>query len=113
MVERYKRKHEFYGGQNSVIVSSRHVLDVILVMLKNERKLIELCKKQIEQKFSFGNGQGYTQRHLEMLSAQIANKTGMLISLSTLKRLWKDNHKQSPQLATLNALAMIQGLARF
>src|SRR5690606_20768180 len=34
-------------------------------------------------------------------------KTGVNISLSTLKRLWKNSYKQSPQLATLNALAAV------
>lgn len=76
-------------------------------MTRSEQQFIQLCKKQIELKFSFGNGHGYTQRDLEGLSAYIEEKTGVVISLSTLKRLWKDNYKQSPQLATLNALALI------
>ncbi|MDN5213301.1 hypothetical protein QQ020_14625 [Fulvivirgaceae bacterium BMA12] len=76
-------------------------------MARTERAYIDLCKKQIEEKFSFGNGQGYTQRDLEVLSATIEEKTGITISLSTLKRLWKNNYKQSPQLASLNALAGI------
>jgi hypothetical protein len=75
-------------------------------MAKSEQQFIHLCKKQIEQKFSFGNGRGYTQRDLEVLSTHIEAKTGVIISLSTLKRFWKDDYKQSPQLATLNALAM-------
>src|SRR5688572_22226912 len=76
-------------------------------MARSEQRHIDLCKKQIEEKFSFGNGQGYSQRDLEVLSAHIEEKTGVIISLSTLKRLWKDSYKQSPQLATLNALAAI------
>ncbi|HMF72574.1 MAG TPA: hypothetical protein VK616_13945 [Flavitalea sp.] len=78
-------------------------------MAGSEQQFIDLCKKQIEQKFSFGNGHGYTQRDLEMLSAYIEEEAGVIISLSTLKRLWKNNYKQSPQLATLNALAVILG----
>jgi hypothetical protein len=78
-------------------------------MARSEQQFIDLCKNQIEQKFSFGNGNGYTQRDLEVLSAYIEEKTGVIISLSTLKRLWKDDYKQSPQLATLNALAAILG----
>ena len=76
-------------------------------MARSEQRFIDLCKKQVAQKFSFGNGQGYTQRDLEILSIYIEEKTGVIISLSTLKRLWKDNYKQSPQIATLNALAII------
>ena len=76
-------------------------------MARSEQRFIDLCKKQVAQKFSFGNGNGYTQRDLEILSTNIEEKTGVIISLSTLKRLWKDNYKQSPQLATLNALAVV------
>ena len=76
-------------------------------MARTENQYIALCKKQIEQKFSFGNGHGYTQRDLEALSQTIEEKTGVNISLSTLKRFWKNDFKQSPQLATLNALATI------
>ena len=76
-------------------------------MAKSEQGFIDLCKIQIEKKFSFGNGNGYTQRDLEVLAVHIEEKTGVKISLSTLKRLWKNKYKQSPQLATLNALAEV------
>lgn len=76
-------------------------------MTLSEQQLLELCKKAIEKKFSFGNDHGYTQRDLEMLSRHIQEKTGVNISLSTLKRLWKNSHKQSPQLATLDALVNV------
>jgi hypothetical protein len=78
-------------------------------MARSEQFFIELCKKQIEEKFSFGNGGGYTQRDLEILAVKIDEQTGVVISLSTLKRLWKGDYKQSPQIATLNALAMMLG----
>ncbi len=74
-------------------------------MNRSERDYIELCKKQLEEKFSFGNGQGYSQKDLELLSNYIEEEKGLYISLSTLKRLWKNSFKQGPQLATLNALA--------
>ena len=76
-------------------------------MALSEKKYITLCKTQIEKKFSFGNGEGYTQRDLELLSRYIMENTGVNISLSTLKRLWKDNYKQRPQIATLDALARV------
>lgn len=78
-------------------------------MARSEQEFINLCKKQIEEKFSFGNGQAYTQRDLEMLSGHIQEKSGVIISLSTLKRLWKDDYRHSPQLATLSALASVLG----
>jgi hypothetical protein len=73
----------------------------------SEMEFISLCKKQIEHKFFFGNGGHPTQRDLEALAAHVEEKAGVMISLSTLKRLWKDDYKQSPQIATLNALAVI------
>jgi len=78
-------------------------------MSLKESDYIEICKKQLEEKFSFGNGHGYTQKDLELLSNYIEEKTGITISLSTLKRLWKNSFKQGPQLATLNALVQTLG----
>lgn len=77
------------------------------IMAWDEQAYIALCRAQIEKKFAFGNGHGYTQRDLESLSQEIEEKAGLNISLSTLKRLWKGSFKQSPQIATLNALAVL------
>ncbi len=82
-------------------------------MSKTEIKYIELCKKLLEQKLSFGNGHGYTQKDLELLSNYIEEQTGTSISLSTLKRLWKTNFKQGPQVATLNALVQSLGYSNW
>lgn len=76
-------------------------------MAFDEQAYITLCRKQIEKKFAFGNGSGYTQRDLELLAQHIEEKTNITLSLSTLKRLWKGHFKQSPQIATLNALAAV------
>ena len=78
-------------------------------MARSEQYYIKLCRKQIEKKFSFGGIHGYTQRDLEILSQRLEEKTGVIISLSTLKRFWKSDFKQSPQIATLNALAALLG----
>lgn len=75
-------------------------------MTSPDQDYLLLCKKQIE-KFAFGNGSRYTQRDLETLSQHIEERTGVVLSLSTLKRLWKDDFKQRPQPATLNALAAV------
>lgn len=76
-------------------------------MSHSEHEYIELCKRQLEEKFSFGNGQGYSQKDLELLSNYIEEEKGVYISLSTLKRLWKNSFKHGPQLATLNALVNV------
>ncbi len=74
-------------------------------MTLDEDAYIALCREKIEKKFAFGNGNGYTQRDLESLALVIEEKTGINLSLSTLKRLWKGDFKQRPQIATLNGLA--------
>ena len=79
----------------------------VSLMKKSEKGFIANCKEEIEKKFALGNGKGLNERDLKTLSETIESKTGIIISLSTLKRLWKDNFKQSPQIATLNALAMV------
>ena len=76
-------------------------------MTLDEDAYIALCKEKIEKKFAFGNGNGYTQRDLESLALIIEEKTGINLSLSTLKRLWKGEFKQRPQIATLNGLASV------
>ncbi|MCX2681757.1 hypothetical protein OOZ15_17520 [Galbibacter sp. EGI 63066] len=78
-------------------------------MMNTENEYIALCKNLLEEKFSFGNGQGYTQKDLEQLSLYIEEHTGCYISLSTLKRIWKNKYKTQPQLATLNALVNVLG----
>ncbi len=77
------------------------------VMDNNERAYIALCKQQIESRFAFGQCGNYSQRDLEALAERITEKTGVVLSLSTLKRLWKGGFKQRPQPATLNALAVL------
>lgn len=73
----------------------------------DEQGYIALCRQKIEERFAFGNGHGYTQRDLESLSEQILEKTQTSISISTLKRVWKGDFKQVPQIATLDALAAV------
>ena len=72
----------------------------------------------IEEKFHFGNGnarlpedgQGKVrQRDLEGLADAIEEKSGIKLSLSTLKRLWKEDFDQTPHPSTLQALVSILG----
>lgn len=71
-------------------------------MSMTQEELINLCKQKLEEKYSIVK---ISQRELEQLAIEIKEKSGVTLSLSTLKRLWKNSFKQSPQLATLNALA--------
>ncbi len=88
----------------------------------SEKEYIALCKRLIEEKFQFvpgdltkepigpseRNGNGpLRQRDLEYLADSIEEKSGVKLSLSTLKRLWKKDYDQTPHPATLDALASI------
>ena len=79
-------------------------------MINGDREYIILCKHLIEEKFHFGNGNGRVrQRDLESLSDTIEEKSGIKLSLSTLKRLWKEDYGQTPHPSTLQALVSILG----
>lgn len=72
-----------------------------------DRKLLERCKRLIEERFEGNPQQGWRQRDLDRLSIIIEEKSGIKLSLSTLKRLWRDDYQQIPHPSTLNALASL------
>jgi len=79
-------------------------------MNPSEREYINLCKKLIEEKFHFENdGGSLRQRDLEYLADNIEETSGIKLSLSTLKRLWKKDYDQTPHPSTLQALVSILG----
>ena len=79
-------------------------------MNHSEREYITLCKRLIEEKFHFQNGTGtLRQRDLEYLADSIEEKSGIKLSLSTLKRLWKKDYDQTPHPSTLQALVSVLG----
>jgi hypothetical protein len=82
-----------------------------------EKEYIEACKRLIEEKFHFvhspspdknGNG-SLRQRDLEYLADNIEEHSGVKLSLSTLKRLWKKDYEQTPHPSTLDALVSVLG----
>lgn len=79
-------------------------------MNHSEREYITLCKQLIEEKFHFQNGGGsLRQRDLEWLADNIEESSGIKLSLSTLKRIWKKDYDQMPHPSTLDALASLLG----
>jgi len=75
-----------------------------------EREYINQCKQRIEEKFHFQNDEGtLRQRDLEYLADTIEERSGIKLSLSTLKRLWKKDYDQTPHPSTLQALVSILG----
>jgi hypothetical protein len=79
-------------------------------MDRSEREYMTRCKRQIEEKFHFGNGHGeLRQRDFEFLADNIEEKSGIVLSLSTLKRLWKNDYDKTPHPSTLQGLVSLLG----
>jgi len=75
-----------------------------------ESEYIAQCKRLIEEKFHFEKDNGtLRQRDLEYLADCIEEKSGIKLSLSTLKRLWKKDYDQTPHPSTLQALISVLG----
>ena len=76
--------------------------------MPSEKEYIQICKREIEKLFAFNNASSSLKsRDFEYLSGKIQEKSGIALSVSTLKRLWKDDFLQIPQPATLNALVSV------
>lgn len=67
---------------------------------------ISKLKTQLERQLQWGESTVWSNYDFEKLSAQIAEKTSVSLSVSTLKRIFgKVNYKSEPSLTTLNALS--------
>jgi hypothetical protein len=75
--------------------------------LKNN---LERCKTQIESKLGWGTSENWQSQDFENLTQMIFDDTKVLVSSSTLKRIWgKVKYESQPKLHTLNALAIFLG----
>lgn len=79
----------------------------------SENDCIEACKKLIEERFHLPSEESWKQRDFEYLSDLIVEKSGARLSISTLKRIWKEPKDRLPQLYTLNALAVMAGYSNW
>jgi len=80
--------------------------------MSSEKEYISLFRTLVAEKFLAGNSDGkLRQRDFEYLTRLIEEKSNIRISLSTIKRLWKNDYSQEPHPATLDALASILGFA--
>jgi len=70
----------------------------------DERELVEMCMNELCQKLNFSGTQNLLQRDVEFMCDSIESKTGIQISLSTMKRLLNGQFSKLPQVATLNAI---------
>lgn len=75
-----------------------------------EQELIARCLLQIEEKLGWGSSSGWHSDVFSELSEAIQQETKVLLSPTTLKRVWgKINYKSSPSISTLNTLSQFIG----
>jgi hypothetical protein len=78
--------------------------------MATERDYISQFRTAVERKLVLGGTDGkLRQRDFEYLASVIEENTKVRLSLSTLKRLWKDDYTQEPHPSTLDALASLLG----
>jgi hypothetical protein len=77
--------------------------------MRNEKDYIVLYRTLVEQKYLLGAEGKPKQRDFEYLSQLIEETSKVKLSLSTLKRLWKEDVTQVPHPTTLDALVSILG----
>lgn len=78
-------------------------------MPMNEQELVKTCLTTIFLQNGYPDVQVLVMRDYEHISQKIAQQTGTLISISTLKRLLKGDFTRLPQVATLDALSHYLG----
>lgn len=75
----------------------------------SDKQLVRLCLDEVCNKMQYPDRSKISQRDLEHLSYLIEEKTKIVISLSTLKRVFVEKFERLPQAATLDALTMFLG----
>lgn len=73
-------------------------------------KLVQKCLLKIEEKLSWGNSSEWHNEVFKELSERIQQDTDVLLSSTTLKRVWgKVNYQNAPSINTLNTLSRFAG----
>ena len=82
--------------------------------MDDNQPLIEKCKLLVEQRLGWGSSANWQHQDFENLSDQVFEATGVVLSASTLKRIWgKVQYNSKPNLSTLDALARFIGFANW
>lgn len=72
--------------------------------------MLSNCLLEIEKKLNWGSSEYWNTQDFERLSEQIAAETAVVLSSTTLKRLWgKVKYNSTPNGSTLDALAQFLG----
>lgn len=80
---------------------------------KNSSIKVEIirCRKLIEQQLNWASDFVVTRREYEILVEKIFEQTGVLLSISTIRRIWNNDFKNLPHKSTLDALAVFAGFS--
>lgn len=71
---------------------------------------IDQCLKEIEILFNRGNSDDWSTKDFSELASEIHKKTGVLLSVSTLKRIWgRVQYSSNPNRSTLDTLSQYLG----
>ena len=76
---------------------------------EGDHQLVKICMAAICRNEGFTDPDQMVQRDLQFLCDRIHEKTGVLLSLSTVKRLLNGQFSRLPQIATLDAIAVTAG----
>lgn len=78
--------------------------------MDNDRLYLSKCRHLIDKKLGWGDSRDWQTQDFVNLSDRIFEETTVLLSTTTLKRIWgKVRYESVPNLSTLNALAQFAG----
>lgn len=83
-------------------------------MMEGEHLLVERCLRLIEKKLQWGDPTAWHNDMFAELSERIHSETQVLLSPTTLKRVWgRVKYRNDPSITTLNTLAKFAGFANW
>ncbi len=74
---------------------------------QSDQDLLEQIKKQIEVASGLGWGTDWVQKDYDFLVFFIEDQTGVSLSLSTIKRIWRKGYRRLPHISTLDVLSQL------
>jgi hypothetical protein len=72
-----------------------------------DRSLLESIRKRIEVRAGLSETVGLNQKDFDFLQYYVQERTGEALSLTTIKRIWKNDFQRLPHLSTLNMLSQL------
>jgi hypothetical protein len=83
-------------------------------MQHEESQILTKCLLKIEAQLQWGSADQWHSNVFDELSELISSQTGVLLSPTTLKRVWgKVNYDHAPSISTLNTLAIFAGFSNW